>query len=357
MNGNKFLHISDLHFFESDHLKGRKDGIHHFEIKMRILEYISILITKEQIDAIFISGDLELGDCNILVPFLQEWSSLGCSIFIVFGEHDTQTARRELLKFKNHLNRVYIFNEAEVINDEALDFFVFGMSCEPKQTGFNKRFCELQKPMLEKPGVFLTHPNRLHRYKMREIGCSYYATGHIHTHHIEQVDQNTFLGRPGHLYSLWDGDGKAWPTGGIIGEFSQNHLGLTWNEFPVEQTIRLYIDPYHLENDRKLLYIENCSAIKKKELLQFIDGEWTNQGYRGIMKCQLDCDDNELRNLIARILSIFTGDIMVTPSDSGKMFKKYGYSRAVFHANSLLNSALMFDEYMERIIKATPKTQ
>ena len=30
---NRFLHISDLHFFDSDHLKSKKDGLSHYEIK------------------------------------------------------------------------------------------------------------------------------------------------------------------------------------------------------------------------------------------------------------------------------------------------------------------------------------
>ena len=44
-------------------------------------------------------------------------------------------------------------------------------------------------------------------------------------------------------------------------------------------------------------------------------------------------------------------------SDSYKMKKKYGYSRGVFRAKTLLSDPELFDEYFERIFKASKKTQ
>ena len=357
MNGKKFFHISDLHFFKSDHLKGRKDGIHHFEIKMRILDTISLFLVEQKIDAFLISGDLELDDCDILIPYLKDWNERDIRVFIVFGEHDSRELREQLLKKTNALDKTFVMNDTEVIDDSALAFYVYGMSCESKQEGFIHTFLDLQRADNQKPGVFLTHPNRLPHLKMKELACSYYATGHIHAHHFERIDKDIFLGRPGQLYSLWDGDGKAWPTGGIIGEFTDDGLRLSWYEFPIEQTIRIYIDPYRLKNGQSHLVIENCSEKRSMELLKRIDGEWIDQGYRGVFQYDLDKGQADVQSEIKQILEVFAGEIIVTPSDPMAMKKKYGSSRAVFHVNTLLSNEAYFEEYLDRIVKATPNTQ
>lgn len=69
---NRFLHISDLHFFDSDHLKSKKDGLSHYEIKRQILGAISSIIKDNHIGAVIISGDLELDSAGNLIHFLNE---------------------------------------------------------------------------------------------------------------------------------------------------------------------------------------------------------------------------------------------------------------------------------------------
>lgn len=357
MNENRFLHISDLHFFKSDHQKGRKDGINHFEIKKKILDYISSIIISDQIGAILISGDLELDSTDHFLPYLINWLGVGSKVFIVFGEHDLRDKRNELIESTKDLSGLYIFDEPRMVNDEALDFCVYGMSCESKQSGFTQSFLSITDYKHIKPGIFLTHPCNLPRSKTKILGCKYYAVGHIHQHFIEEIDENVYLGRPGHLYSLWDGDGKAWPVGGIIGEFRENQIHLDWLEFPFPQTVRIYVDPYHLKDDKKLLVIENCSFEKGNKISEIIEGEWKDQKYRGVFKSQIDIDDNKLNLLIEEILKVFIDEIVVTPSDPLMMKRKYGYSRAVFNARTLLNDTVLFNEYMDRIFKASSKTQ
>lgn len=60
MKENKFIHISDLHFFRSNHLKSSKDGLSHFEIKRHLLGHISSMIQEYEVGAVLIFGDLEL---------------------------------------------------------------------------------------------------------------------------------------------------------------------------------------------------------------------------------------------------------------------------------------------------------
>ena len=97
MRENRFLHISDLHFFKSNHLKSSKDGLNHYQIKCCILDCISSIITNQQIGAIIISGDLELDSTENLLPYLHKWVELGSKVFITFGNM-IQVSREKLLQ-------------------------------------------------------------------------------------------------------------------------------------------------------------------------------------------------------------------------------------------------------------------
>lgn len=358
MKENRFLHISDLHFFDSDHLKSKKDGLSHYEIKRQILGDISSIIKEYDIGAVIISGDLELDSAGNLIQFLNEWLSLDCKVFIVFGEHDTREARAELISKTRGLRGLYIMDEMAFVEEDDLGFNVFCMSCDPKQSGFLKKFADLTPQIQTKPAIFLTHPCDLPISKMKQLGFNYYAVGHIHYHRTERVERNIYIGRPGHLYSLWDGNGKAWPVGAIIGEFLDGDLELSWHPFTQAQTVRLFIDPF-TGTDQNNLVIENCTYERGHKVARLVEGEWVDQKYRGIFKGHLNLEIKTpyLAELIREILEIFPNEIFVTPSDSNKMKKKYGYSRGVFRAKTLLSDPELFDEYFERIFKASKKTQ
>lgn len=358
MKENRFLHISDLHFFDSDHLKSKKDGLSHYEIKRQILGDISSIIKDHHIGAVIISGDLELDSAGNLIQFLFEWLSLDCKVFIVFGEHDTRESRAELISKTRGLSGLYIMDEMAFIEDDDLGFNVFGMSCDSKQNGFLKKFADLTPQLHTKPVIFLTHPCDLPRSKMKQLGFNYYAVGHIHYPRTERLERNVYIGRPGHLYSLWDGNGKAWPVGAIIGEFLDGDLELSWYPFSQAQTVRLFVDPF-TGTDQNTLVVENCTYEMGQKISRLVEGEWVDQKFRGIFKGHLDSDVESpyLATLIREILKIFPNEIFVTPSDSYKMKKKYGYSRGVFRAKTILSDPEIFDEYFERIFKASNKTQ
>jgi DNA repair exonuclease SbcCD nuclease subunit len=352
------MHISDLHFFDSDHLKSRKDGLSHYEIKSQILGNIGTIIKNLDIGSVIISGDLELDSAGNLIPFLLEWLSLDCKVFIVFGEHDTRESRAELISKTSGLCSLYIMDEMAFVEDDDLGFNVLGMSCESKQNGFLEKFAELTPQLQTKPSIFLTHPCDLPISKMKQLGFNYYAVGHIHYHRTERIERNIYIGRPGHLYSLWDGNGKAWPVGAIIGEFLGGELELSWHSFANAQTVRLFIDTF-TGTDLNVLVIENCTYESGQKVARLVEGEWVDQKFRGIFKgyLNLDIESPYLATLIKEILKIFPNEIFVTPSDSYKMKKKYGYSRGVFRAKTLLSDPELFDEYFERIFKASKKTQ
>lgn len=357
LNPNKFLHISDLHYFKSEHLKSRKAGLNHYEIKTRILHEISKIIAEQCIGAVLISGDLELDQAENVLPFLLEWLGCGAKVFIVFGEHDSEAMRKELRAKTTELPRLYLIDEAEIVDEAGLGFAVYGMSCKPKQAGFRQKFHELEHYVGSKPALFLTHPCELPPKKIKQLGCRYFAVGHIHAHAVERMAPDIQIGRPGHLYSLWDGNGKAWPVGYIVGEFLGDRLEVSWQEFPFAGTVRLFINPFRTEGAHAQLVIENCDFGQGEMVSALIAGDWHDQRYRGVFKTYVDPHAPGLTVLIKEILAVFVDDIFVTPSDPGKMTKKYGYTRGVFTAQSLLSDAALFDEFMERIFKASRKTQ
>ena len=172
-------------------------------------------------------------------------------------------------------------------------------------------------------------------------------------------NKNIYIGRPGHFYSPWDGDGKAWPVGYIIGEFNNKELKLSWEKFPIAQTIRLYIDPFKQMDNKALLAIENCSSEHARQLNGILEGkwQWQEKKHRGVFMGYYDLASDDFDQLIKSILNVFIDDILVTPSDADKMQKKYGFNRGVFYARKLLSDEDIFKEFIDRIIKATEKTQ
>ena len=356
MNSNKFLHISDLHFYNSDHQKSRKDGLSHFEIKKQNLKYVSTLIEEMNIGAILISGDLELDNCDSLYYFLIEWRQRGAKVFIVFGEHDNKVIRRDLEAKTESLQGIYIIEEHIVIDDKSLGFYVQGLSCGSKQKDFAEDLDKVTTHLSIKPGVFLAHPNNITVQKMKEIGCKYYAVGHIHSSSIESYGE-LFKGRPGHLYSLWDGNGKAWPARAVVGEFLEDKLKLSLIDFPSPQTVRLFTNPYKADGDWIPVIIENCTLHASEQLSELIPGEWKDEGFRGVYNGYYNSETEKLEGIVREILKIFKEAIFVTPSDSRNMMKKYGYSRGVFRAKTLLNDHVLFEEFLERIPKAKSNTQ
>lgn len=357
MSKNCFLHISDLHFSRYNGSKSAKEEICQFDIKKDIFNYISKLIDQYKIDAILISGDLEIDSCDDIILYFKEWLNKGSKIFITFGEHDTREKRDKFIFETRGLKGFYVFDELNKIQDPELGFQVYGMSCESKQEGFTKKFASLSNFIIDKPTVFLTHPCDLSKKKMIELGCNYYAVGHVHYHNIEQISNNIWIGRPGHMYSIWDGNGKAWPVGALLGNFDDNSIYIKWLPFPVPQTIRLYIDKFKQNEKGEMLFcVENCPEEKCKRLMSICNGDWKFEQSRGVFKGFYSPALLPTEQLVRSVLKLFEEDIFITPSDSNNMRKKYGYNRVSFTSKTLLKNEDIFNEFVERTFKATVTT-
>jgi len=97
------------------------------------------------------------------------------------------------------------------------------------------------------PSILVAHALKLET--ALNMGFNYCALGHIHWARIERRDQAHVAAHPGHLYSYWDGSGKAWPVfileGAIDtkdGRVMVERVPLEDPPFNVPATRQLYID-------------------------------------------------------------------------------------------------------------------
>lgn len=71
-----FLHIADLH-----HARHTGNAIHaeqtSFHIQRDKLQQLASVIREHEIAAVLIAGDIEVSDSYDLVPYLEEWTSVG----------------------------------------------------------------------------------------------------------------------------------------------------------------------------------------------------------------------------------------------------------------------------------------
>lgn len=71
----------------------------------------------------------------------------------------------------------------------------------------------------------------------------------------------------------------------------------------------------------------------------------------------IENDRNKVEKLVHQLLIICKNDLFVTPSDSGNMKRKYGYTRALYSAKHLLTSEADLQEFIDRSYKAKKNTQ
>ena len=131
--------------------------------------------------------------------------------------------------------------------------------------------------------------------KNHAISTKYIAHGHIHAMKIEKVSDKWITGRPGHLYSLWDGGGKAWPTGFLEVEIDKHikvHLfKARYRTLKLEATSKGY-NVYGLKygGDVKLKWDTPNHEIKEEsESIEFKEGESREALLQRIAELYPDC--------------------------------------------------------------------
>lgn len=326
----RFIHIADLH-----HARHTGNTITaertSFAVQAEKLAQLEKVIRQEDIKAVLIAGDIEVSYPEDLVPYLKTWTALGAAVYIVFGDHDVERIAYDALWSK--LKGVHCFLRPGYVFDERLGVGIYGLSCETNQVGLKEQVAATPVRDDPYPNIFLSHGDR-QRFPasvVKRLGFSYYALGHHHRYEIARRGHADLV-YPGHIFSVWDGCGKAWPTGYVVGEVTPSGISHEFRTFRGPETRRLSFNPFIRDGSRILFTRDNLDGPSE---------QWVEE------------DEIILRELVRSTLATYPDDYFVTPSRS----KGYSTRRLSMTGKSLLESNVRFEEFFDRSFKATKTTQ
>lgn len=324
-----FLHIADLH-----HAHHTGNAIHaertSFDIQRDKLQQLASVIREHEIAAVLIAGDIEVSDSYDLMPYLEEWTSLGASIYIVFGEHDINRHRdKEVWETIPH---VHCFVEPGYRFDPALGVGIYGVSCTSNQVGLGEALDHIPPLKSTYPNLLLSHghASAFSNTRLHPHSFSYVALGDHHRYKVMERS-NTTIVYPGHVFSVWDGCGKAWETGYVIGTIDDDTITHTFHVFQGAQTRRVCVNPFIRNNDQIQLVLDNVPSMHE---------QWVKN------------DPVSIQKVIRQVLRTYPDDYFVTPSHA-----KLRPRRMCMPAQRLLEDSALFESFVDRSYKATARTQ
>ncbi|MFC4682438.1 MULTISPECIES: metallophosphoesterase [unclassified Exiguobacterium] len=326
----RFIHIADLH-----HARHTGNAITaertSFAIQAEKLAQLTEVIRHKNIKAVLIAGDIEVSDPEDFIPYLQTWTKLGATVYLVFGDHDVD--RLAYQACWSQIEHVHVFLRPGYIFDPTLGTGIYGLSCETNQTGLKEEIANAPMRDDPYPNIFLSHGDRK-RFPasvVARLGFSYYALGHHHRY--EAIPRGgADLVYPGHIFSVWDGCGKAWSTGYVIGEVTLSGITHAFHAFEGPETRRLSFNPFIRDGSRILLTRDNLDGPSE---------QWIEE------------DDTLLREFVRSTLADYPDDYFVTPSRSNG----FPTRRLSMTGRTLLEDSARFEEFYIRSFKVTKTTQ
>jgi len=326
----RLIHIADLH-----HARHTGNAITaertSFAIQAEKLAQLTEVIRHENIKAVLIAGDIEVSDPKDFIPYLQTWTTLGATVYLVFGDHDVD--RLAYQACWSQIEHVHVFLHPGYIFDPTLGTGIYGLSCETNQTGLKEKIARTPVRADPYPNIFLSHGDRK-RFPASvfdRLGFSYYALGHHHRYEVIRRG-GADLVYPGHIFSVWDGCGKAWSTGYVIGEVTSSGITHVFHAFEGPETRRLSFNPFIRDGSRILLTRDNLDGPPE---------QWIEE------------DDTLLREFVRSTLADYLDDYFVTPSRSNG----FPTRRLSMTARTLLEDSTRFEEFYIRSFKVTKTTQ
>lgn len=325
----KFLHIADLH-----HARHTGNAIHaertSFDIQRDKLQQLASVIREHEIAAVLIAGDIEVSDSYDLMPYLEKWTSLGTSIYIVFGEHDVNRHRDK--EVWETVPYVYCFAEPGYRFDPALGAGIYGVSCTSNQAGLIEALDHIPPLELTHPNLLLSHgrASAFSNTRLHPHAFAYVALGDHHQYKVMERS-NTTIVYPGHLFSVWDGCGKAWETGYVIGSIDGDTVKHTFHVFQGAQTRRVCVNPFIRNDDQIQLILDNVPSVHEK---------WVKD------------DPISIQEVIRQVLRTSPDDYFVTPSHA-----KLRPRRMCMRGQRLLDDPILLESFIQRSYKATANTQ
>ncbi|MCA0981230.1 metallophosphoesterase family protein [Exiguobacterium aestuarii] len=324
-----FLHIADLH-----HARHTGNAIHaertSFDIQRDKLQQLASVIREHEIAAVLIAGDIEVSDSYDLMPYLKELTSLGASIYIVFGEHDVNRHRDK--EVWETVPNVHCFVEPGYRFDPALGVGIYGISCTSNQAGLGEALDHIPPLELTHPNLLLSHgrASAFSNTRLHPHAFAYVALGDHHRYEVMER-LNTTIVYPGHLFSVWDGCGKAWETGYVIGSIDGDTITHTFHVFQGAQTRRVCVNPFIRNDDQIQLILDNVPSMYE---------QWVKD------------DPVSIQEVIRQILRTYPDDYFVTPSHA-----KLRPRRMCMRGQRLLDDPILLESFVQRCYKATPNTQ
>lgn len=331
-----FLHLADLHLSPCPRSGncGPDDPACDSCIKAKILEGLCARFDhpRTRPDLVLLAGDLTdlwedykgpRGLRTVAAPltrFAEKARTNGVVVAGVTGEHDGEESTKT---FRKILGWDWLLKSGE-INDET-GAHVHGVEGRPKQAGVGDDIRSV-KPSDGAPAVLLAHADWPKVPRDHAAAFSYCALGHLHWLKVGRLSPgvSTIAGYPGHLFSYWDGCGKAWPVHAITGEIHAdgrvhvNPMPLTLAAGAPE-TRRMYVDASDAENSWGTLVFENppdarffadlgvCAQFEEQ-----FDPAFGNL-YRRVARVRYTSHAH-LERLMRAALEQHTGDVFVTPA-------------------------------------------
>jgi len=246
----RFIHISDLHLGYSAWIEPANDDVRNLwkasdEYKTKCILEVVNYIKKFQKDkksqifsAVIITGDvIELQNkalkkglteafrkgLQILEPLFKVCHTLNIPIIAICGEHDFAMGSEPSdhngippkwptgsdSSLKGYPN-VHFFHESGFsVDPNRFNGLKIGW-IPGRQKGGHAKVADWPDEL----DIVMMHAEKsgLLTQNGKKVKCAYLACGHLHELEVKWTNSR-MVGRPGHLYSDFDGKGKAWPTG------------------------------------------------------------------------------------------------------------------------------------------------
>ena len=357
-NVARFWHLSDLHLTSclDDGRCGCGEDACSARIKAESLKRLADELERTHTppNMLFLTGDITELDCEeaaarFLEPILRAATKRETEVYGILGTdgHDGSTRANSKAPGWG-----WLLKTGDVRMSRS-GVAVVGVS-EPTVSDCRRAAAILMPPAC--PSVLLVHDGDIDS----ERPFNYRALGHIHTADVVRHDDHHVSGRPGHLYSYWDGPGKAWPVFMIAGTISvANGRVRAWRcaleaePFNVPATRQIYGDIGGYDARAGNLYLVHAPA--EPRFYRQVQPEPTYVEFlqrTGAIKATYRFTSKSSRDdIIHGILEACPDDVFVSPATG-----KGNADRVATWGRRLLDGP-RFEEFVEKTFKRSENTQ
>ena len=342
----RFLHLADLHLMvcDNDDACGPNDPACHPCIKAKILDGLHAHLGDPQTkpDLLLLAGDLTESCATrkerekATAPLERLVSTAlknGVVVAGVTGEHDGVASTSRL---RRGLGWKWLLGSGDVNRETGVA--VHGVEGQPKQRGVEAAI-RATAPRAGEPAILLAHVDWSKVPRTHASLFQYCAFGHLHWAKFGPLSagSRTTVGYPGHLFSYWDGCGKAWPVHALEGEiFSDGRVVV--KTIPLSgrgatpETRRIYVDASAAGRRRGVVVFENApneaffSELGVEPIFEHDMDPVFHNVYCRVVRVRYDSKEH-LRHILRQALVRHAEDVFVTPSpgrDWASRIKDYG---------------------------------